>query len=142
MSETNLPQGASDPQAAAAMNLPPEALESGTEASAVEADERSDSCACTRYAVVNPNGTLARGFGAVSSQRLGLGRYQVVFNRNVRDCAYVATIGLSGSSGFSSPGQISVVGLVSNANGVFIATSNSAGADADLGFHLAVHCRS
>lgn len=41
----------------------------------------------------------------------------------------------------STPGQISVVGLVSDTNGVFIATSDSGGGDADLGFHLAAHCR-
>jgi hypothetical protein len=136
MSEQNLPSDA----AVSELNLPPDALEYVSAEDAAAAEDEED-CACTLFAVVNANGTLARGFRAVSSQRFAVGRYAVNFNRNVRGCAYVATIGLSGSVGFSLPGQISVVGLFSNANGVFIAVSNSAGADADLGFHLAVHCR-
>jgi hypothetical protein len=140
MSEQNLPSPSD--AATSALNLPSDALEYLSEETAASAADRdTDDCACTLFAVVNANGTLARGFRAVSSQRFAVGRYAVTFNRNVRGCAYVATIGLSGSVGFSSPGQISVVGLVSSANGVFIAVSNSAGADADLGFHLAVHCR-
>jgi hypothetical protein len=140
MSEQNIPAEAAVSDAVSELNLPPDALEYASPEAAAE-DEGEENCACTLFAVVNANGTLARGFRAVSSQRFAVGRYAVIFNRNVRRCAYVATMGLSGSVGFSPPGQISVVGLVSNANGVFIAVSNSAGADADLGFHLAVHCR-
>jgi hypothetical protein len=66
--------------------------------------------------------------------RLALGAYEVVFSRNVTRCAYVATIGLSGSSGVSPSGAITVVGRFGNPNGVFIATSNSGGTPTDLGF--------
>jgi hypothetical protein len=135
MSEQNLPSPSD--AATSALNLPPDALEYR----AVAADRDEDDCACTLFAVVNANGTLARGLGAVSSQRLALGAYEVIFNRNVRDCAYVATIGLSGSAFSSPPGEITVVGRVTSANGVFLTVSNSAGAPTDLGFHLAVHCR-
>lgn len=122
------------------MNLPEEAQE--TQAPDVtEADAQSDDCACTFYAVVNADGTLARGFRAASSQRLAVGNYEVVFHRSVRNSAYVATIGLSGAVGAASPGEITVVGRFNNERGVFVTTHNSAGALADAGFHLAVHSR-
>jgi hypothetical protein len=90
------------------------------------------------YAVVNANGTLARGHHAVSAAHLGTGQYQVIFDSNVRGGAYIASIGLSGSVGASAPGQISVVGRFNNVKGVFIETTDSSGTLADLGFHLGV----
>jgi hypothetical protein len=110
-----------------------------TMAEAAEDDGRR--CACTLFAVLNPDGSRARGFGAVSSQRFAVGQYEVVFNRDVTGCAYIATIGLSGSSGASPSGEITVVGRFGNANGVFLTTHDSAGNFADRGFHLAVHCQ-
>lgn len=95
----------------------------------------------TLWAVVNEDGTLARGFHAVSAAAAGsAGSYEVIFDRNVRNCAYVATIGLSGSSGTPGPGEIGVVGRNGNVNGVFVKTYDSTGAIATRGFHLAVHC--
>jgi hypothetical protein len=117
----------------------PDAVQQALTAAAAEAETHG--CACTLFAVVNANGTLAFGFGAVSSTKLATGEYQVIFNRNVRDCAYVATIGLSGNLGGSPAGEIAVVGRFNNVNGVFVQTFTSAGVPADLGFHLAVHCR-
>ena len=90
------------------------------------------------FAVVNANGTLARGRKAVSATRLGTGAYEVVFRADVRKGAYIATIGLSGSLGASLPGEITVVGRAGNDRGVFLTTHSSGGAAADLGFHLAV----
>ncbi len=90
------------------------------------------------YAVVNSNGTLARGHHAMRSDRLALGHYEVIFDSNVRGGAYIATIGLSGSSQFSPPGQITVAGRLNNVNGVFITTSDATGKPTDLGFHLGV----
>jgi len=100
-----------------------------------------DNCACTAWAVVDTNGNLIRGFGANAAMKVGLGFYRVIFNRNVTRCAYTATIGLPGSVGNPPPGEISVVGLNGNPNGVFVATYTSTGANADRPFHLAVHCR-
>jgi hypothetical protein len=117
----------------------PEVVQQELSAEAAEAETRG--CACTLFVVVNANGTLASSFGAVSSSRLATGIYQVIFNRNVRNCAYVATIGLSGSVGTSPSGEIAVVGLFNNVNGVFVQTFTSAGVPADRGFHLAIHCR-
>jgi hypothetical protein len=90
------------------------------------------------YAVINSDGTKARGHHAVSSAHLGTGQYQVIFDSNVRGGAYIASIGLSGSVGASAPGQITVVGRFNNVRGVFITTSNASGVLTDMGFHLAV----
>jgi hypothetical protein len=119
-------------------NLPKELQKELTEAG--EVDAPASGCACTLIAVVNASGQLARGFRAVSSTKLALGEYQVIFNTNVRRCAYVATIGLANNAGGSAPGEITVIGLNGSPNGVFIHTYNSAGNPADRGFHLAVHC--
>jgi hypothetical protein len=104
----------------------------------VAADGRDEDDANTMYAVVDANGALARGRRAVSAARLATGAYEVVFRRDVRRGAYVATIGLSGSAGSSLPGEITVVGRAGNDRGVFVTTHSSGGAAADLGFHLAV----
>ena len=90
------------------------------------------------FAVVNANGTLARGFQALSATSLGVGVYQVLFSHDITGSAYIGTIGLSGSLGSSPPGQIAVVGRAGAPNGVFVQTFNAAGAPANLGFHLAV----
>ena len=124
MSELNLPQAA-DAQA-------PDVN--------VAAESSDDGDATAMYAVVNANGTLARGRNAVSATRLGTGAYEVVFRKDVRKCAYLATIGLSGSAGASLPGEITVVGRSGNDRGVFVTTHSSGGAAADLGFHLGVLC--
>jgi hypothetical protein len=124
MSEFNLPQ--------AAEARPPDVN--------VAARGEDDGDVTILFAVVNANGTLARGHKAVSATRLGTGAYEVVFRKDVRSCAYLATIGLSGSAGSSLPGEITVVGRSGNDRGVFVTTHSSGGAPADLGFHLAVHC--
>jgi hypothetical protein len=90
------------------------------------------------FAVVDANGTLARGFGATSATRLGVGIYQVVFSHDVRGSAYVGTLGLSVDFGISPSGEIAVVGRAGLPNGIFVQTFNSAGQSADRGFHLAV----
>jgi hypothetical protein len=116
----------------------PQAAEARTADVNVAADSRDDDDSRTMYAVVNADGTLARGRRAVSATRLGTGAYEVVFRKDVRKGAYVATIGLSGSAGSSLPGEITVVGRAGNDRGVFVTTHSSGGAAADLGFHLAV----
>src|SRR3954470_17076146 len=60
------------------------------------APQRSvETAASDRTAVVNSDGTLDRGKGVVSSLKLATGQYEVIFTRNVRQCAYNATIGLA-----------------------------------------------
>lgn len=94
------------------------------------------------WAVVNADGTLARGEGVVSSARLaaGSGAYQVIFAYDMTPCAYIATIGISATFGQSAPGEIDVARRFNNADGVFVATHDSAGNAADRGFHLLVIC--
>src|SRR5688572_22705170 len=119
------------------LNLP-QAAEAQTTDVNVAADSRDEDDASTMFAVVDANGTLARGRKAVSATRLGTGVYEVVFRKDVRKGAYLATIGLSGAAGASLPGEITVVGRAGNDRGVFVTTHSSGGAAADLGFHLAV----
>ena len=92
----------------------------------------------TFYAVVRSNGTLARGFEAVSAANLGTGTYQVIFAHDITSSAYLGTLGLDTDSGESPAGQIAVVGRFDAANGVFVQTFDAAGNPADRGFHLAV----
>ena len=90
------------------------------------------------FAVVEANGTLVRGVGAVSSARLGVGTYQVVFSQDVTGSAYLGTIGLTGNAGTSPAGQIAVVGRNGIPAGVYVQTFNATGAAADRSFHLSV----
>jgi xanthine dehydrogenase molybdopterin-binding subunit B len=92
------------------------------------------------WAVVNRNGTLARGQGALDANAFGGGTYEVLFDRNVRRCAYTATIGLSGAEGTEEPGEITVVGRFDARNGVFITTHDSSGTGENRGFHLTLNC--
>lgn len=89
------------------------------------------------FAVVSSDGTLSRG-NAVSARKFGDGGYEVIFNRDVTPCAFIATIGQPGAG--SSSGQISVASRAGNANGVFVQTRDSAGIAADRPFHLVVVC--
>ena len=97
--------------------------------------------ATSLWAVVASDGTLARGSaGTTSMALLGAGQYEVAFNRDVTGCAYLATNGLTGSSGAPPSGEVGVVGRSANANAVFVMARDGAGTAAALGFHLAVFC--
>ncbi|MEV5407237.1 hypothetical protein AB0K60_00150 [Thermopolyspora sp. NPDC052614] len=93
----------------------------------------------TYFAVVNADGSLARGFHAVSSQRFGPGLYEVIFAHDVSRSAYIGVIGGSGSVGIETAAHITVVGRSGVPNGVFVTTTDSSGTYVDRGFHLAVH---
>ena len=80
-------------------------------------------------AVVDTDGTLVRGSGATSSINANPGSYRVIFKRNVRQCTYVATIGIPGSVGTASPGEINVAGDATNVKGVFVDIQDSTGID-------------
>jgi hypothetical protein len=93
------------------------------------------------FAVVNPDGTLARGSGVASSRHVSTGRYDVRFKRGVRKCGYAATIGGAGSSGTPAPGFVTVVGRNGAKTGIWVATTATDGTTAtDYGFHLTVTC--
>jgi hypothetical protein len=92
------------------------------------------------WAVVDPNGTLARPTAAATVQKLGAGTYAVVFKQDVTQCAYEATIGLSGTIAVENPGYATVVRWSENADGVFVQTYNERAELEDKGFHLVVVC--
>jgi hypothetical protein len=94
----------------------------------------------TRFAVVSSTGTLARGRSVTSVARTSAGRYQVIFDRDVRACAYLASIGDISASGPPQGSEISTSSLASNVNGVSVRTENDAGAPMDRPFHLVVPC--
>jgi hypothetical protein len=92
------------------------------------------------FAVVASNGTLVRGSSsAVGASLLGIGVYAVDFDRDVSQCAYVATIGDTDSGGAAS-GEISVATRNGDSHGVFVETGDSSGSDSSRPFHLSVSC--
>lgn len=89
-------------------------------------------------ATLASTGSTTRQQNVTSSAKLGTGAYEVIFNQNVSQCTYLAT---PGSAGGGTPhGHVSVEPRSTNANGVFVATANPAGTEADLPFHIAVIC--
>ena len=94
-----------------------------------------------RFAVVTGGGQLARGRDISSVARTGDGRYQVIFNADIRGCAYFATVGDTSASGPPQNSQITVSSLATNFNGVAVRTENgNNGSEADRPFHLIVMC--
>jgi hypothetical protein len=93
----------------------------------------------TRFAVVTGAGVIARGRGVTSVARTSAGRYQVIFNTDVRNCAYIATIGDVGAA-TPGMGDIATRALGTNVNGVVVQTDNQANAATDRPFHLIVPC--
>lgn len=92
------------------------------------------------FAVVDSAGALARGGHIASTTHLGTGNYEVIFDHNVRKCAYVATIGTTGAGSITSPGLITVAGRAGNVAGVFVRVVDRAGNSLDSSFHLTVAC--
>lgn len=90
-------------------------------------------------AVVTAGGAFRRGRGVSSAARTGVGRYQVIFNRDVRGCVYVASVGDS-SAAPPGNGHAAVASLGSNVAGVAIRTFNDQGTLANRAFHLIVSC--
>jgi hypothetical protein len=91
-------------------------------------------------AVVNFDGTTARSFGVTSSQKVDAinnGAYKVTFNRDVSNCAYVASLGDRAGNTFQ--GEVSATSF-GDTNSVFVGTSDSSGLGIDRAFHLAVLC--
>jgi hypothetical protein len=98
----------------------------------------------THFTVVNSGGQQVRGRGTTSVSRTGPGRYQAIFNRDVRACAYYATIGGPTAAAPPASGEIMVSSLASNVNGVDIRTNDgddpAPGNAANRPFHLLVLC--
>jgi hypothetical protein len=92
------------------------------------------------FAVLNAGGQQVRARGTTSAARTAEGRYQVIFDRDVRSCAYFATVGGPTAAVPPGNGLISVSSLASNINGVDITTENQNGVNANRPFHLLVLC--
>jgi hypothetical protein len=96
-------------------------------------------------AVVNVDGTLARGFPQnasgswIQSTHLATGNYQVQFKQDVSGCAFTASIGIAFAA-VAPPGFISVAARFQNAKAVYVLTTDMAGANSDRPFHLQVAC--
>ena len=96
----------------------------------------------TLWAVVSNKGALVRGGSATVSATALLepGAFEVVFDRNVSNCAYIATLG-STEAGSTFPGMIAVATRLGNPDAVFVETFGEKGKSAlSESFHLAVFC--
>ena len=101
----------------------------------------------TLWAVMESDGTFVRGRGVLATFGtfpVGTpGGYEIVFDRNIQQCAYQATvIDTAPGRGNSAPnGEIGVRPLsTSSENGLSITTRNSSGALEGRDFVVVVHC--
>ena len=95
------------------------------------------------WAVVNGNGVLVRGRGQAAGDpaaKTGEGIYHVIFNRDVRGCGYLATVGSPTVDAVPPGGQVHVASHPTNVNAVRVRTANDTGTSLDRPFHLAVTC--
>jgi hypothetical protein len=86
-------------------------------------------------ALINGTGTVARHSRVVSSQKLGTGQYEVVFDRDVTTCTYVASLKNNSDGGGTETDPRAGV-----PNGVFVGTRDDAGTLDDRAFYLQVTC--
>jgi len=100
----------------------------------------------TLWAVINADGTTARGSGVQSSKKEPpppgggqSGEYDVIFKRNVSKCAYIASFADERQTGEVSASSMGP----GTPNGVYVQTVSSNGTNEvyrDKPFHLAVFC--
>jgi hypothetical protein len=93
-----------------------------------------------RFSVVNSGGQQVRGRSTTTVSRTAVGRYQVIFDANVRNCGYYATVGGPTATAPPNNGQITVSSLGANVNGVSVQTTGADGNSANKPFHLLVLC--
>ena len=97
------------------------------------------------WAVVDIGGALVHGSHTTAVTKLfpgvTAGAYEVTFDRDVTNCALLATLGRTDSQSFNpDPGEIGTAYRNGNPNAVFVKTRDSTGAAVDESFHLAVFC--
>jgi hypothetical protein len=92
-----------------------------------------------RFAVIDANGKVVRASAGVTSGLTGARNVEVLFDRDIRGCAYTATIG-GKATDVPPPGFITVSQRGGKANGVFVAMRNGDLTKAVLPFHLTVTC--
>lgn len=91
-------------------------------------------------AVVANDGTLARGYRALSARKLSAGRYEVTFARSVAGCSYTASVGLAGSVGVELSGIANVASKPGKIKSIVVQTYTPDGIFSDRGFHVIVAC--
>ena len=94
------------------------------------------------FAVINADGTRARGRAVASTKHIDTGVYEVLFQRRITTCGWSGTVGFGQTpfNGSTGPVMISVSGRSATNNGVFVQTWNGAGTPADLPFTVVVVC--
>ena len=91
------------------------------------------------WASVDSNGTLIRGQGVTSAEKIGSNAYQVVFDRNVTGCGYVATVGDSGGA-ISAAAIAEAHQRLNVVKGVEVDIYSSTGGGTIRPFYVAVFC--
>jgi hypothetical protein len=92
------------------------------------------------FATVNADGTLDRSSGDVSVIKTGAGSYRVDFNRQVRDCAFTATVGIMGDANHYE-GDADVTSQLFDNTAVHVYTRTAATTtEADLPFMVTAVC--
>ncbi len=98
------------------------------------------------WAVVTGPGMLVQGSHAVSAQRLfvgqgRLGTYQVTFDRDVTQCALIATLAVPDSQAADQlAGEVQATYREDDATAAFVRTRASGGAEANRAFQIAAIC--
>jgi len=91
----------------------------------------------TLWAVVNADGTLARGKGVTEGDNVSTGEYTIAFKQDVSGCASSAT--LLNNSGFAFLDTIRATDLLTRRE-VGVTTLDRNGVVRDTSFHLIVTC--
>jgi hypothetical protein len=95
----------------------------------------------THFAAVNGEGQLVRSRGVLSSFKTSEdGDYQVVFDKEIRNCAYQATVVNAAPTENALRGQIGVGLAADDARALQVQTTNAAGAPAKRSFHVTILC--
>jgi hypothetical protein len=91
------------------------------------------------WAVLSSSGTLVRGSGALSATRTGMGDYEVTFNRDVSECAWVGSVAPGGSGATSFVSHWA--GRAASSGPTIVGAIRSHDASAvDSSHHVAVFC--
>ena len=136
-----------------AQDKPPMKVNSSQKVNNLNADQldgNDSSAVATRlHALVRgSDATLVRGSGVTATFKYATssgtvpGSYEIVFDRDVTNCVYVATLAneAAGRGHEGSSGEIGVRPLSTDAAGVSVTTWNTLGQRADKDFSLAVLC--
>jgi hypothetical protein len=102
---------------------------------------------CTTFcAVVNADGSLARGHAFTKSTHLLTGQYEVDFfttattQKNISKCVWIATPGIGGFVGSQPATFLTTAGRLGTTNGVYVATYSPTGVPVDAPFLLELSC--